>query len=341
MKRYLNQRQSRQVHKRQQNARTRLMPDQKAAAEISARHDLGPEQLALCLASYGIKVEVELPDQKTYRCFLRQHIGPVVAGDHVVVRLAEEEGVVVACQPRRHILGRPDEKGQMKPIAANVDQVLIVTAPQPLINTYVIDSYLVMAELLQLTPVIVLNKKDLLGNLNAPGALPLEWHIYKNIGYPIISICAQTHTDLIELLPHLRNKTNVLLGQTGVGKSSIVKALLPDQDITIGRLSATVKGRHTTTTARFYHLPQGGALIDSPGVRAFSLWHMSPLKIAEGFKEFQPYLGTCQFRNCLHQEETECALQKAVSQGHIHRERFANYQRLCHEHHSPKKRRSI
>jgi len=152
--------------------------------------------------------------------------------------------------------------------------------------------------------------------------------IYEQLDYPLIQTSVKQPHGLDSLIPLLHDKTSVFIGQSGVGKSSIAQTLLPDENIRIGKLSrAQDEGRHTTTTAQLYTLAQGGRLIDSPGIRDFALGAIEQQQLANGFREFHPYLGQCRFRNCQHCHERDCAIQEAVKNGDITGQRWQSY---CH-----------
>ena len=248
-----------------------------------------------------------------------------MAGDKVIWRRIDEtHGVIVACCERRNLLGKPDKRGAMKAIAANIDQLIITVAPKPALSTYLIDSYLVVAESLHITPIILLNKIDML-TLEEKHNIYQQLQIYESLAYKILYASTYESHGLDTLLQEMCHKVSVIVGRSGVGKSSLVHALLPHHLIRTAEPSASEKSQHTTTASTLYHLPQGGSLVDSPGIRELSLWHMSVEQIAQSFVEFRAYLGRCRFRNCKHQQEPGCALQQAVLDGKIHSERLANY----------------
>jgi ribosome biogenesis GTPase len=226
------------------------------------------------------------------------------------------------------VLSRPDYSGREKPLAANLTQLVVVLAPRPEPSGYLLDQYLVTAELIQLKPLIAINKIDLLEEAALSGFLDGFSH-YAAIGYPLVQISAKREHGLDALIERLKLETSILVGQSGVGKSSLINALLPDLEVETGRLSdATGLGRHTTSTATLYKLPQGGELIDSPGVRSFRLTDLTQEELERGFPEFHPYLGRCRFHNCSHDHEPDCAIQAAVESGHITPLRLANFHRL-------------
>ena len=248
------------------------------------------------------------------------------ARDRVVWRDSDQEGVVVSALPRRSQLARPDSFGNMKVVAANIDRMLITLAPQPEPHANLIDRYLVVAETLGLSAILLVNKIDLFDEVQILDELLSG---YRTLGYPVIKISAHTGTGMNALVDMLSEGTSVFVGQSGTGKSSIIQNLLPDETIKVGRLSEQVnKGRHTTTHSRLYHFPNGGCCIDSPGIREFGLWHMTANEVAAGFREFQPFLGRCRFRDCTHSNDPNCALQDAIVAGHITPARFQSYTRI-------------
>jgi ribosome biogenesis GTPase / thiamine phosphate phosphatase len=317
------------VEKIQQERQQRAERKTGAAVEDLDELALGSEQEGLLVANYGASVEVEDSDGMAHRCQLRQNLPPLVTGDRVVWQAATEGGVVSALLPRRSVLSRPDSIGEAKPVAANIDQIMVVAAPAPEYSADLIDQYLAAAELTGITPVLVFNKIDLVEERNRKQVDELLQR-YRHIGYAVLETSTKLDHGLDNLRQQLQQKTNVFVGQSGVGKSSLVKALLPQHEISIGELSQqSGLGQHTTSTSRLYHLPDGGTLIDSPGVRDFRLWPISRMALAEGFREFTPYIGHCRFRDCRHVSEPQCALREAVESGKISEQRLQSYLRLC------------
>jgi ribosome biogenesis GTPase len=310
----------------------RLARSQKKNAQLEDElqgSDLGPEQPGRVIIRYGAQVDLEDNQQKIHRCLLRRNLPPLVCGDRVVWQAGPNgTGVVVAMEPRASLLERPDADNQLKPVAANIDQILVVAAPEPALDIDLINRYFVAAEMTNIPPVLIINKIDLLSD-TALGKLKTRFQAYKDIDYHVIFATTKREHGLDDLLSHLKNKTSIFVGQSGVGKSSLIQVLLPDEDLRTNTLSqSSGEGRHTTTTTRLYHFSKGGELIDSPGVRAFRLGHASTAQITEGFREFHPYLGRCRFSNCRHDVEPDCALQEALSKGEISRDRFNSYQRI-------------
>ncbi|MEW5755514.1 MAG: small ribosomal subunit biogenesis GTPase RsgA [Pseudomonadota bacterium] len=327
-RRRLSTRQRRHVDKLQADRLARAQDKQSMLSEDELG-PLGEEQEGLVVSRYGKTVDVEGSDGQVYRCQIRQHLHDLVCGDRVIWQAAPDgTGVVVAQVPRKSVLCRPDFQQRMKTIAANIDQILIVCATQPELSTGLIDRYLVAAEATKITPMIIVNKTDLLTPTQR-AEVEAQLALYQNIGYRLIYTSVVARHGLDELIAQLKDHTSIFVGHSGVGKSSLVKALLPHQEIRIGELSeATGKGTHTTTTAVLYHLDHGGDLIDSPGIREFGLWGISAEQVAEGFVEFRPFLPQCKFRNCQHRQEPGCALRAAVESGEITRQRLDSYYRI-------------
>lgn len=285
------------------------------------------EQLGLVVSYFGNSVAVEADNGQVFQCHLRRNQQLPVVGDRVRWQLDgnSQTGTIDSVEERQSILGRDDGKGGLKPIAANIDRVVIVMAPPPIFSEYLVDRYLIAAELLKLEPIIVVNKADLLDEASQQ-ALQERLQVYRAVPYAVSLSSVKIANGLTELIDLLGKKTAVLVGPSGVGKSSIISALGEDSEIKIGDVSAKGAGKHTTTATRLYHIPQGGQLIDSPGVREFNLWPVTKQEILRGFKEFMPHTSGCKFRDCQHTVEPGCAVQQAVVDGKISAIRFASYQ---------------
>lgn len=287
------------------------------------------DQIGLVLAHHGQSSLVETPGGDVLRCATRRNLPRTVCGDRVRWQATSpREGVVTAVMDRETVLTRPDQHGRNRPIAANIDQIIVVIAAKPSCEFGMLDRYLAAAALIGASPLIVLNKSDLL-EADSRAKLEQRLAVYTAIGYPLVFTSTRSTHGLKALHEHLRDHTSILVGQSGVGKSSLVKALLPDLDIRTAGLSQTTGlGRHTTTVAMLYHVPGGGDLIDSPGVRDFTLGKVAPERLEQGFPEFAPYLGQCRFHNCRHLSEPGCAVHNAVRDGHINQTRLDNYREL-------------
>ncbi|RDE19638.1 small ribosomal subunit biogenesis GTPase RsgA [Motiliproteus coralliicola] len=329
-KRKLNRRQSWRINKIQQERIERASKkDQQIDASLQSG-ELGPEQQGLIVSHFGSQVDVEVLEGEhrgeIQRCHMRANLGALVTGDKVVWRKGHPYGVIVATLPRHSLLSRPNSRGELRPVAANIDYIVITIAPEPTPFANLIDRYLVAAEVSGIEPVILLNKTDLLTEPERRAELDKMLASYEQIGYKVLHASTLSEEGLRELKAELDQRTSVFVGQSGVGKSSLINTLLPGVDIKVGALSeAKLKGTHTTTTARIYHFPDGGDLIDSPGIREFGLWHIEPEQLLEGFVEFRPFLGHCRFRDCKHQQEPSCALLEALEQGKIEPRRMESY----------------
>ena len=288
---------------------------------------------ALVLVSYGAQGVVLLPDGERKRCKFRRKVGRPFCGDRVLVGRADDASLVVnSILPRDNNFVRADERQRQHVIAANLDQVLIVVAAAPLPSRDLMERYILAVHSLGIEPIIVLNKTDLevaVGE-TAAGAKVLE-HMpdYEALGYTVIRTSCKTAPGITGLQSVLKDRTSILVGQSGVGKSSLINQLLPDLDIQTGALStATGKGTHTTTSTMLYQFTGGGYLIDSPGVWEYGIWKLDNDELAAGFIEFRPWLGKCRFNDCVHNTEPDCAIKQAVADGFIREWRYQSYLRL-------------
>lgn len=285
------------------------------------------------LVSYGSQGVVRLPDGARKRCKFRRNVGRPYCGDRVIVARADDASLVVEkVLPRKNSFVRADERQRRQIIAANLDQVLIVVAPRPLPSLDLMERYLLAVHSLGIKPLIVYNKTDLqvAADETANGARVLA-HMpdYEALGYSVIRTSCKTEPGIGDLMSVLKDRTSILVGQSGVGKSSLVNQLIPDLQIQTGDLSdATGKGTHTTTSTILYQLTDGGFLIDSPGVWEYGIWKLENAELAAGFIEFEPYLGQCRFNNCLHASEPGCSIKQAVTDGLIRDWRYRSYLRL-------------
>ena len=280
----------------------------------------------LVIAAFGKRYQVELPDKKRISCVTRGKKTDLACGDNVIIKLTDKsEGVVEKCLPRKSILYRSSTI-KSKTIATNVTQIIIVLATQPSFYEALLNRCLVAAEAAKIKPLIVLNKCDLADADDAKVKLKL----YEALGYSVLHLSAKQ--EISALKPYLNNHQSVLVGQSGMGKSTIINALLPDQNVRTQVMSEALdSGKHTTTAAHLYHLDNTSSLIDSPGLQEFGLNHLSQTDLELAFIEFKPYLGNCRFNNCSHTHEPDCAVTGAVNAGKISPNRLKFYQELSLE----------
>lgn len=317
-----------------QQARIQHLQDRRRqqAGQSSPETDearLGPAQTGLAITNHGASLIVEDTSGQLHRCRVRQNLGRLACGDHVVWQASgSEEGVVTAVGERRSLLTRLDYYGQPRPVAANLDAVAVVVAPEPEPSEALIDRYLVAITTIGVQGLLVLNKTDLLAPAELV-AMSARLDVYRQLGYPLLTASSCSRHGLDALRAWLCGRASLLVGQSGVGKSSLIKALLPDREIRIQALSAaTGHGAHTTSASTLYHLPDGGDLIDTPGVRSFELGEIRWNDLDRGFPELAPYLGRCRFSDCLHHSEPDCALREAVERGEVAPRRLDSYRQL-------------
>ncbi len=292
---------------------------------------------ARVLVAYGSHGVVQAASGPPVPCLFRRRVGRPCCGDRVLIRPADDAAwVVEQILPRRNQFMRADQRGRPQVAAANLDRVVIVIAKAPLPSRDLLDRYLVAVHSLGLAPVIALNKVELDVDERAPGADTLaRLDEYAELGYPVARTSCKGPPGVDALEALVQGGTSILVGQSGVGKSSLVHRLVPDLDIQTGALSrVTGKGTHTTTTTTRYDLPGGGHLIDSPGVWEYGLWKLEPSVLAAGYPEFSAALGHCRFNDCRHASEPGCAVKAAVEAGDVRAWRYANYLRLLEQNES-------
>ncbi|MGQ3892511.1 small ribosomal subunit biogenesis GTPase RsgA [Legionella sp. CNM-4043-24] len=315
-KRQLNKQQTTRIQKKQS--------DYQQTAELNSERN----ENGLVITRFSRHAEVENSLGKRIICSIRPTIDSLVAGDRVIWQsVGDRQGVVVSCYPRQSVLGRPDKRHGIKPVAANISQLMIVVAAKPELTWSLLDSYLVMAENLGLQASIVLNKTDLPCN-----SLKQELQdSYEPLGYPVLFTCQNDFSGYDELHKALNNQTSVFVGQSGVGKSSLIAGILPHETkIQVGEISSQSSlGCHTTSNSRLYHLPTGGSIIDSPGVREFGLWRMPVADIIYGFREFRDMSFECKFRNCNHRDSPGCAIIQATRSNKLSKRRYDSLIKIC------------
>ncbi len=278
------------------------------------------------VASYGRRYRVELADGTHVECATRGKRSDVACGDHVSIQHSgDNSGVIEAIAPRTTLLYRSDAHKQ-KLIAANVTQMVIVVAAVPSFYEDLLNRCLAACEHQDVAPVIVLNKSDLPQSTAAWDTLAT----HRALGYPVLRISAMQ--DVTPLIPLLENQTSVLVGQSGMGKSTLVNRLAPGAAVRVAETSIALdSGKHTTTGVRLHHLNARSHLIDSPGLQVFGLHHLSLEQTAHAFIEFRPWLGQCRFRDCMHRVEPGCAIEQACRDEKIAPSRLTSYRTLVEE----------
>jgi len=281
------------------------------------------EGLVIAHLGQGIAVE---HDHKIILCQTLRRLETVAVGDKVLwTQSSPGQGRIEEILPRRSLLARPSRNGKTRPVAANIDTVFVVFAVEPYCDFLLIDQYLAVCESHTIDAALVLNKTDLAQS----GCIEKELLDYQNLGYPLYRVSAKESSGLDELKRALKDQVSMLAGQSGVGKSSLTNAIIPDKELKTNTLSATTKhGRHTTTAATLYHLNEGGDLIDSPGLAIFGLAGLSENQLAYGYREFQPLLDSCQFNNCRHLHDKGCAVREAAENGAISMTRYQRFLKL-------------
>ncbi|QXW25579.1 ribosome small subunit-dependent GTPase A [Acinetobacter johnsonii] len=264
-----------------------------------------------------------------WRCHTRTNLEALVTGDRVKWQADPNTGlgIITAIHPRQSLLTRPDRYHKVKPVAANVSLIVIVFASFPEVAPSLIDRYLVACADADIPALLVLNKMDLVKADDPILDLVQE---YKDLGYEVMQ--TQSSGDVSALSQRLAGETVAFVGQSGVGKSSLINTIVPDAAQKTNVISEnSALGQHTTTSTRLIAFGENAALIDSPGIREFGLWHLTTESVQNGFTEIANLVGYCQFRNCTHKHEKQCALREAASKGEILPRRLDSYLRLIDE----------
>jgi len=284
---------------------------------------------ARVIECYGRRVVLELSDHTHVQAEVFGKRLKVVCGDQVRIESnpATQSLQVMDVLPRLTHLTRTDSRGQAEVLAANITQLMVLISEQPSADPFIVDRYLAGAELGEIKAIIIATKAD----LNRSDAFSTVLNDYRNAGYQVFDVRVndgQTN-NLQSLQAILHNETSMLVGESGVGKSTLTNALLGSSNQLTRTLSdATGEGRHTTVSSAFVSMPSGGALIDSPGVRDYAPPPVSDLQVAFAWREFRQFAGQCKFNNCLHLREPGCAITAAVTDNVISPRRYESYKRL-------------
>jgi ribosome biogenesis GTPase len=274
---------------------------------------LSGDSTGLVVAAFRRKYRVHLADGFDLDCVQKGRSQQIACGDRVIATPVAGGGVIEKVLPRTSLFFRSDASHE-KLIAANVDQVVGVVAPDVAIDEHLLNRWIIAAETQHCRFVLVANKAD----LPEFAGLPERLAKYQQLGYTVVNVSARE--SVAPLAPLIAGRHSVLAGQSGMGKSTLINALAPDANARTGELSAALgSGKHTTTSTALYRLPDldDAWIVDAPGVKSFGLGHATPEQLAEAFVEIRPLLGQCRFRNCRHREEPGCAVRAAVEEGRV------------------------
>jgi len=315
-KRRLSKQQLKRIQEKQ-------LAKQQALQESRDESILGQPERGLVITRFSNQALIEDENQQVIKCAIRQNLGHICAGDAVVFQSdGHKHHVVTAVMERKNVLGRVDKRGTLRPQACNIDQMYVVLAAKPEPSLLLLDSYLVASFVLNIHPIIVYNKADIVD-------IPAELAIYRELGYDLLVTSATNNIGLGELDKMSQDNTSVFVGQSGVGKSSLISTLLPDIEVKSQAISEQSElGKHTTSNSVLYHLDGGGHIIDSPGIREFSLWQVSNEELLSAYTEFRPFIGRCKYSNCTHLNEPHCAFIEAAKAKQISVQRLDRFQKL-------------
>ncbi len=297
-------------------------------------------QQATVISHMGYNIIVQIADsEQLTACDWRQNIGAICAGDQVLISEAknDENPIIEAILPRTSVIEKQNVYRGAKPFAANIDQILVIITHEPMLQASLLDRYIIMATAVGIDCLIYFNKTDILTDPKTIEHINTMQAIYEKIpNVRWVRGSIKSKDGLNALTRQLDNRKTVITGQSGVGKSTLINALIPDISIqTMSISEASGLGRHSTTNSTLYHLDtntmNSGILIDTPGVRSFDTYHLSKQQIENGFAEIQPFLGCCHFSDCSHTHEKGCALKAAISEGKVSEIRYNSFLQILTE----------
>lgn len=286
------------------------------------------QQQCLVVGAYSRRMTLQLENHGEIEARIKGKRLKPVCGDRVMAEPIqnEPEWLITQICPRTNELTRPDSRGRKDILAANVDCVVAMAALEPEPDWYIVDRYLAAAEIMGASSIVVLNKTDL---RPIPDAIKSVLDDYLSCGIEVIPCSANTNSNIDKLLDAMKNKISIIVGQSGVGKSSVINKIIYDGAQRTGKLSdSTGEGRHTTVNSVMLDLPDGGAVIDSPGVRDYAPAIGSQQDVNRGFREIHDHSQDCRFANCVHMREPGCAVKAGVDKGDISARRYESYRRL-------------
>ena len=298
----------------------------RALGLVAPRAQVGGTENGLVAAAYRRHYRVDVDSGDSIECVLKGRSTTLACGDRVEIVRESSGGVIVAVAPRRNLLYRSDAFRE-KLIASNVTQVLGIIAPDVPVDEHLLNRWIIAAETERCRFILVVNKSDLSGS----SRFAERFAPYASLGYPVLPVSA---IDRVEPLREIvRGENSVVIGQSGMGKSTLINALLPGTQARVGTISTALRsGRHTTTSTALYRLPDaGGWIVDSPGMQMFGLAHCTADRIIDAFVELRSLVTQCRFRDCRHDREPDCAIQRAIASGRVAPQRVSLLQTLLRE----------